>query len=328
MPVLRQSDHRLTVADIAVLTGSTLKEGGAAERRIGNIASLELAGAADICFLDDARFLDELANTRAGACLISQRLAGSSPAQLAVLLNDDPYRAFVIVARTLFPDALRPSSLLGASGRAAGAHVHPSARIEAGVAIDPLAIIGPGAEIGTGTVIAAGAAIGLHVYVGRNCGVGAGATISSALIGDRVVVHPGARLGHAGSSYRAGSPRLEQVPQTRRVIVQDGAEIGANAAVDRGSIRDTVIGEGTRVGNLVHIGLGSMIGRHCLLAAQSGIAGGVTIGDFVVINERVGVAENLAIGDGASVARGIMVDTDIAPGVRFAGAPEPSGGGR
>jgi UDP-3-O-[3-hydroxymyristoyl] glucosamine N-acyltransferase len=325
MPVLRQSDHRLTVAEIAGLTGSKLKEGGAAERQIGNIASLELGGAADICFVDDAKFLGELAQTRAGACLISPRFAASAPHGLAVLLNDGPYRAFVTVARALFPEALRPSSLFGASGRAEGAHVHPLARIEAGVTIDPLATIGPRAEVGAGTVIAAGAVIGPDVCVGRHCAVGAGATILNALIGDRVVVGPGTRLGNDGGGYRGDSPGLEKVPQTRRVIVQDAAEIGANATVDRGATRDTVIGEGTSIGNLVHIAHGALIGRHCLVGAQSGIAGGVTIGDFVVINERVGVARNLAIGDGANVRRGGMVSNDIAPGMRFDGGTEPSG---
>jgi UDP-3-O-[3-hydroxymyristoyl] glucosamine N-acyltransferase len=323
MPVLRQSDHRLTVGEIVGLTGSTLKEGGAADRRIANIASLDLAGAADICFLEDPKFLDELKQTRAGACLIAPGLAALAPPQLAVLFSDDPYRDFVAVARALFPGALRPTSLFGASGRAAGAQLHPSARIEAGVTIDPLAVIGPGAEVGAGTVIAAGAAIGPNVCIGRHCAVGAGATILNALIGDRVVLGPGARLGHEGAGYRGQSPEVEMVPQTKRVIVQDAAEIGANAAVDRGVARDTVIGEGTRVGNLVYIAQGAMIGRHCLLGAQSGISGGVTIGDFVVINERVGVAENLAIGAGARVARGSMVDSDIEPGVCFAGAPEP-----
>jgi UDP-3-O-[3-hydroxymyristoyl] glucosamine N-acyltransferase len=325
MPVLRQADRGLTVAEIAGLTDSKLKEGGAAGRRIRNVAPLDLAGAADICFLDDRKQLVELAETRAGACLIAPRFAASVSPGLTLLLNEEPYRAFVTVARALFPDALRPSSLFGASGRAAGAYVHPSARIEAGVTVDPLAVIGPRAEVGAGTLIAAGAVVGPDACIGRHCAIGAGATVLNALIGDRVVLHPGARLGHDSSAYRGALQGVAKIPQLRRVIVQDGVEIGANAAIDRGATRDTVVGEGTKVGNLAHIAHGAMIGRHCLLGAQSGIAGGVTIGDFVVINERVDVVEGLAIGDGASVARGSIVGTDILPGVRFAGAPEGSG---
>lgn len=328
MPALRQSDHKLTVAEIAGLTGSTLREGDDADRRIGDIASLDTAGARDICFLDDPGRLEELALTRAGACFISPRFAASAPPRLTVLLNEEPYRAFVTAARALFSDALRPSSIFAASGRSQGAQVHPSARIEAGVTIDPLAVIGPRAEIGTGTVIGAGAAIGPDVCVGRHCAIGPGATVINALIGDRVVFQPGARVGHDGSAYRAGLPPVGKVPQTRRVIVQDDVEIGANATVERGATRDTVIGEGAKVGGLVHIADGAIIGRFCLVGAQSGIAGGVTIGDFVVINGPAGVAENTVIGDGASVAKGGTVSIDLAAGARFDGAPEPSGSGQ
>ena len=328
MPALRRSDRKLTVAEIAGLTGAKLGQGAAAERRIGNIASLDLAGAADICFLDDPKFIDELAQTHAGACLILPKFTSAAPPRLALLLTEEPYRAFVTAARALFPDELRPSSLFGARGRADGARVHPSARIEAGVTIDPLAVIGPRAEIGAGTLIAAGAAVGPDVCIGRHCAIGAGATVIDALIGDRVALHPGVRLGCDGSAYRAAVRVIEKVPQTRRVILQDGVEIGANATIERGAIRDTVVGEGAKIGNLAHIAHGAMIGRHCRVGAQCGIAGGVTMGDFVVINERTSVAENVVIGDGASVAWGSMVNTDLLAGARFKGAAESSGSGR
>ena len=194
--------------------------------------------------------------------------------------------------------------------------------------IDPLAVIGPRAELGAGTVVAAGAAIGPDTCIGRYCAIGANATVISALIGDRVVLHPGSRLGHDGSAYRRDSPDIEKVPQNRRVIVQDDVEIGANATIERGAIRDTVVGESTKFGNLTDIAHSTMIGRHCLVGPQSGIAGGVTIGDFVVINERVGVAENLTIGNGASVIRGSMVGIDLLAGARFGDAPERPGSGR
>ena len=328
MPALRQSDRKLTIADIAGLTGSKLKQGGAAERRINNIATLDSAGAADLCFVDDAKFLPGMAQTRAGACLIAPRLAESAPPRLTLLLNEQPYRAFITAARALFPDALRPSSLFGVSGRAEGARVHPSARIEAGVTIDPLAVIGPRAELGAGTVIAAGAVIGPDVCIGRHCAIGANTTVINALIGDRVVLHPGSCIGHDGSTHRGDLLGIGRVPQNRRIIIQDDGEIGANATIERGATRDTVVGEGTKVGNLADIAHSAMIGRHCFVGPQSGIAGGVTIGDFVVINERVGVAENLAIGNGASVARGSMVSIDLLAGARFGGAPEPPGSGR
>ena len=328
MPGLRQSDRKLTLADIVSLTGAKLRQGVAAERRIGNIASLDLAGVADICFLDDPKFLEELAQTRAGACMMPSRFAAAAPPRVALLLTEEPYRAFVTVARALFPDALRPSLLFGASGSADGTRVHPSARIEAGVTIDPLAVIGPRAEVGAGTVIAAGAAIGPDVCIGRYCAIGAGATVMDALIGDQVVLHPGVRLGHDGSAYVTDQSAIEKVPQSRRAILQDNVVIGANATIERGAIRDTIIGEGAWVGSLTHVAHGAMIGRHCLVGAQCGIAGGVTMGDFVVINERTSVAENIAIGDGVSVVRGSMVGIDLLAGARFNGTADPSGSGQ
>ncbi len=157
--------------------------------------------------------------------------------------------------------------------------------------IDPLAVIGPRAEIGAGTLIAAGAALGPDVCIGRHCAIGAGATIMNALIGDRVIIHPGARLGQDGFGYLRDAQGYRKIPQTRRVIIQDDVEIGANATIDRGSIRDTVIGEGTKIDNLVQIAHNVRVGRHCLIAAQTGIAGGVTVGDFVTMGGQVGVAE-------------------------------------
>jgi UDP-3-O-[3-hydroxymyristoyl] glucosamine N-acyltransferase len=329
MAVLRRANCKLTVAEIAKLTGSNLAASGTANRPIDGIASLEAAGPADISLLDKEKDLGELAATRAGACLMAPRFAASARPGLAVLLNEEPYTAFVAVARALFASEMLPSSLFEASGRAAGAYVHPSARIEAGVAIDPLALIGPRAQIGAGTVIAAGAAVGPDVCVGRQCALGAGATVAHALIGDRVTIHPGARLGQGARINRPELPGPHGIPQTGRVIVQDDVEIGANAAVDRGAIRDTVVGEGTRIGNLVQIAHDVVIGRHCRVGAQTGIAGGVTVADFVIVGGQVGVAEGLVIGERAAVAAHSMLNADVPRDGRLANmSAQPRGSGQ
>jgi UDP-3-O-[3-hydroxymyristoyl] glucosamine N-acyltransferase len=328
MPGLVRRGYELTIGEIAALTGSKLQTGELAARRIGNFAALDTAALSDIVFLDDEKYLAEFAITRAGACLIAPRLAASAPPDLAVLLNEEPYRAFVTVARALFPGDLRPSSLFETTGRATGAHVHASARVEAGVAIDPLAVIGPRAEVGAGTFLAAGAALGPDVCVGRQCTIGAGATIQHALIGDRVVVQPGARIGVEGFGYLTDSQGHRKIPQVRRVIIQDGVEIGANTTVGRGSTRDTVIGEGTKIDNLVQIAQNVSIGRHCLISAQAGVGENVTVGDFVMIGGQVGISENIAIGDGAVLAWQSRVQSDVPSGGRFRIAPEPLHGGR
>jgi UDP-3-O-[3-hydroxymyristoyl] glucosamine N-acyltransferase len=304
---------------------ATVRDGDPLDRRIGNIAPLDTAGASDISFLDNSKYLGDLASTRAGACLVSPRFEASAPRNMAVLITSEPYRCFVAVARALFPAALRPSSLFGVSGRASAAQVHPSARLEAGVTIDPLAVIGPHAEIGAGTLIAAGAVIGPGVRIGRDCAVGTGASILHALIGDRVIVHPGVRIGQDGFGYLPSPRGHQKIPQTRRVIVQDDVEIGANTTIDRGATRDTMIGEGTKIDNLVQIGHNCSIGRHCLIVSQVGISGSVTVGDFVMIGGQAGIADHITIGAGALIGGRAGVTSNVPAGARWAGFPgEPA----
>ena len=325
-PVFLRHSRGLTIDEIVALTGATPASPAPHSRRVVNVAPLDRASPHDIAFFDNRKFARAAVETFAGVCLTTPALAGDLPPKVAVLTVQDPYRAFVTVARELFPQALRPSSLSG-PGEFTGAHVDKRARMEDGVSIDPGAVIGPDVEIGSGSVIGANAVIGAGVRIGRDSSIGANATISEALIGDRVIIHPGCKIGQDGFGFVMGKSHLK-VPQVGRVIIQDDVEIGAGTTIDRGAIRDTVIGEGTKIGGLVHIADGAIIGRFCLVGAQSGIAGGVTIGDFVVINGPAGVAENTVIGDGASVAKGGTVSIDLAAGARFDGAPEPSGSGQ
>src|SRR6266436_4176272 len=293
-PLFFKSARSLTVAEIAALTGAHPADGVPLDRVITNIAPLDSAGTSDLTFFENPKYLDELAGTRAGACLVAPRFAGKAPPRLAVLTVREPYRAFVAIARTLFPDSLRPSLVFAAAGIApaahVGAHVHPSARLESGVALDPGVVVGPGAEIGSGTVVAAHAVVGPGVRIGRNCSIGAQSSILHALIGGRV-------------------------------IIQDDVEIGAGSTIDRGANRDTVIGEGTKIDNLVQIGHNVAIGRHCVLVGQVGISGSATLEDFVVLGARVGVNNHVTIGEGAHIAATAIVSRDVPAGVRYGGFP-------
>jgi len=311
----------LTVGEIAVLTGAQPGNGVPLNRVISNVAPLDAARARDLTFLEGPNYLDQLSLTRAGACLIAPRFADRAPPHVALLCVREPYRAFVDVARKLFPDALRPSSLFACDKVAAGACVHPSARLERSVVVDPGAVIGPEAEIGSGTLIAANAVVGPRVRIGRNCAIGAHASITHALIGDRVIIHPGCRIGQDGFGYAMGKSGHLKVPQLGRVIVQDDVEIGAGTTIDRGANRDTVVGEGTKIDNLVQIGHNVAIGRHCVLVAQTGISGSVTLEDFVVLGARVGVNNHVIIGEGAHIAATSIVAHDVPPGARWGGCP-------
>jgi len=319
-PLFFKSRTSMTIGEIATLTGAQHGGAIALDRVISNIAALDTATAHDLTFLDSPRYAGQLARSRAGACLVAPRFAEQAPPHLAVLTVEEPYRAFVAVARALFPDSLRPSSLFGAAGVASGAHVHESARLENGVVVDPGAVVGPGAEIGTGTLIAANAAIGPGVRIGRHCSIGAHSSIVHALIGDRVIIHAGARIGQDGFGYAMGPSGHLKVPQIGRVIVQDDVEIGAGSAIDRGANRDTVIGEGTKIDNLVQIGHNVVIGRHCMIVAQSGISGSATLEDFVVLGARVGVNNHVTLGEGAQIAALSIIHRDVPPGGRWGGA--------
>src|SRR5229473_1761306 len=163
----------LSVREIAALTGAKPRPGADLDRRITGIAALDQAAPTDLAFLEKARYAPQLSVSSAGACLTTERYSGRAPVHISVLCVGEPYRAFIEVTRTLFPDALRPSSLFEASGVAPGAFVHSTARMETGVTVDPGAVIGPQAEIGAGTLINAGAAIGPKVRIGRGCVIGA-----------------------------------------------------------------------------------------------------------------------------------------------------------
>src|ERR1700751_915419 len=312
------ADCELTAGAIAALTGAKLRTGDSADRLIRNIAPLDTAGASDLSFLDNSKYAAALATTRAGACLIAPRFVEQAPRHLVVLETPRPYAAFVTVTRKLFANLLRPTSLFGTAGRAASAQIDPTARLEAGVVVDPLAVIGARAEIGTGTLIGPGAVIGPDVRIGRECAVGAHASILHALIGDRVIIHPGARIGQDGFGFLPSPRGHQKIPQTRRAIIQDDVEIGANSTIDRGATRDTIIGEGTKIDNLVQIGHNVSNGRHCLIVSQVGISGSVTIGDFAVLAGQGGLADHVTIGEGAMLGAQSGVRSNLPAGARWA----------
>jgi UDP-3-O-[3-hydroxymyristoyl] glucosamine N-acyltransferase len=309
----------MTVSEIAALTKATALPPARPDRQIFGVAALDLAGPNDLTFIESAKYIDHFLHTKAGACLISPRFEHRVPAGVDLLRVAHPYRAFVEVARKMFEATLRPASMFGASDIAPGAVVHPSARCEAGVTIDPGAVIGPGAEIGAGTIIGANAVIGPSVCIGRDCAIGAGVTVMHALIGDRVIIHPGCHIGQDGFGFVMGAGGHMKIPQLSRVIIQDDVEIGASTTVDRGALRDTVIGEGTKIDNQVQIGHNVSIGRHCVIVAQTGISGSATLKDFVVLGARAAVNTHVTIGEGAHLAGTAVVFGDVPAGARWGG---------
>ncbi len=320
-PVFFPRNASLTLRDVAALAGCALPDAADPEGGVADAAPLEIAGPCDLAYMDNPKYAGALGETRALACLVAPRYAARVPTGTVALVTREPYRVFAGVLARLYPSAARPASLFGATGVSPGSFVHPTARLEPDVIVDPGVVIGPGAEIGTGTVLAAGAVIGPQVRIGRHCAIGAGATVAHAFLGNRVIVHPGARLGQDGFGFAMGPGGHLKVPQIGRVIVQDDVEIGANTTIDRGASRDTVIGEGTKIDNLVQIAHNVVIGRHCVIVAQVGISGSTTLEDYVVLGGQVGVVGHLRIGMGAQIAGSSNVNKDVPPGVRWGGTP-------
>ena len=309
-----------TLAEIAALTGAQLVDASRGGQSVRGLASLDEAGPMHLAFFDNLKYADQLASTSAGACMVSARFEAKVPPHVAVLRTAQPFRAFVKIARELYAGALRPQSWFGCSGIAPSAIIDATAHLEDGVIVDPLAVIGPNVEIGAGTVIGAGAVIGADVRIGRDCNVGARTAIQCALIGNNVLIHPGCSIGQDGYGFVFFGPDGHlKVPQTGRVVIQNDVEVGAGTTIDRGSLRDTVIGEGTKIDNQVQIGHNVTIGRHCLLAAQIGLAGSLTIGDNVALGAKVGINNHLHIGDGAQVTAMSAVKDDIPAGGRWGG---------
>jgi UDP-3-O-[3-hydroxymyristoyl] glucosamine N-acyltransferase len=182
-------------------------------------------------------------------------------------------------------------------------------------------VIGREAQIWRGTVVAAGAVVGYRCTIGRDCYIGPGATVTHALVGDRVILHAGVRVGQDGFGFAMGPRGHLKVPQVGRVIIQSDVEIGANSCVDRGALGDTVIGEGTKIDNFVQIAHNVTIGRHCVLVAFVGISGSTQLGDFVVMGGQAGIVGHLKVGSGAQIAAWGHVTHDVPAGARLGGTP-------
>lgn len=310
-----------SAGEIAELTGSTIVDPTRGNDMIHAIAPVGQGGPGILVFVEKRQNGESLTRLGGGVVLTTAALAPLVPAAATVLVSPHPQRAFAAVGRLMHPEAARPGPVTGEAGVSPHAHIHADAVIEAGATVEAGAVIGRGAVIGAGAIIAPGAVIGRDCRIGRDSYVGPGASIQFAFLGNRVIVHPGVRLGADGFGYVAGQRGMEKFPQVGRVIVQDDVEIGANSTIDRGALDDTVIGEGSKIDNQVQIAHNVRIGRHCLIAGQSGISGSVTIGDGARLGGGVGVADHVAIGAGANIAAASGVMRDVPAGGRVAGAP-------
>ncbi|WP_296165433.1 UDP-3-O-(3-hydroxymyristoyl)glucosamine N-acyltransferase [uncultured Brevundimonas sp.] len=304
----QQAVDALSVDELAARIGGEVVRGG--NRIVSAVAPLATAGTADVAFLGDRRFLASLVETRAECVILPEFAVGQTPAETALIVSGEPQAAWARAATVFhFPVPL-------------DAALDPAVATEDNtVVLEPGVVLGHGARIGRGSRIGANTVIGPGVQIGRDCQIGSNVSIGFALIGDRVRLYAGSRIGEAGFGAAGSSTGPVDIPQLGRVIIQDGVTVGANSCIDRGAYDDTVIGENTKIDNLVMIGHNCIIGRNVLMAAHTGISGSVTVGDNVMFGGRAGVGDHISIGTGARIAAGAGVLADVPPGETWSGYP-------
>ena len=297
----------LSVAELAERIGGEVMRGG--DRQVSAVAPLGSAGAGDVAFMASRKFVAALGQTAAGCVILPTAAVEVAPPGAALIVSDEPQAAWARASMSLH----RPVPMSEAD--------RTEAAEDATVVFEPGVVIGAGARIGRGTRIGANSVIGPGVQIGRDCVIGNNVSVGFALIGDRVRLLSGVRIGEAGFGAAQSKTGPVDVPQLGRVILQDGVTVGANSCIDRGAYEDTVVGENTKIDNLVMIAHNCIIGRNCLMAAHTGISGSCIVGDNVIFGGQAGIGDHINIGEGARVAGGAGVLADIPAGETWSGYP-------
>jgi UDP-3-O-[3-hydroxymyristoyl] glucosamine N-acyltransferase len=309
----RAGPHSL--AALAELSGARLAGATDGGHLVEDVAPLETAGPADVTFLDNRKYTDAFMQSRAGAAFVTEAMAAHAPPGMALLISREPYKAFARAAQAFYPQAMVMPA------RAPSAVIDPTATVPKDCAIGANVVIEAAGRLGARCQIGANTVIGAGVELGDDCRVGANVTLSHCLIGARVVLHPGVRIGQAGFGFAPDAGGPIKIPQLGRVVIGDDADIGANTTIDRGSGHDTVIGPGTMIDNLVQIGHNVVLGRGCILAGQVGISGSTKLGDFVMAGGQAGLAGHLNIGARARIGAQAGLMEDVAPSETVMGSP-------
>jgi len=304
----------MTAAEVAVAVGGALV--GRGDVVVDAIAPLDRATSRDLSFLATAKYAPLFERSAAGVVLLPPGLAALEGPCAARVVVEKPHDALLsLIPRFYFAPVRK-------AGVDPTAVVAPSARLGSLVRVEAHAVIGEGATIGDR------AWIGAHVVIGEGVSVGADTRLfphvtlySGTSLGDRVIVHSGVRLGSDGFGYVYRDGQHEKIPHVGRCIIGHDVEIGANSAIDRGSIDDTVVGDGTKIDNLVHLAHNVRVGRLCLILAQVGVAGSSRVEDGAILAGQVGVAGHLTVGARARLGAQAGVISDVPAGEEWSGYP-------
>jgi len=291
---------------------------GHTTQTIRDIAALKSARPGDLTFLGNPKYRADVAATRASLVLLPADYAGEPQADQVFFFVDKPSvalaRLCARIEQSLWP---RPPA-----GVHPSAVVAPTAHVAASATVGPLCVVEDGARVGAGTVLQGSVFVGPNAIVGENCWVQPGCVISGGCeLKNRVRLQPGVVIGADGFGYEFVNGRHEKVPQIGVVIVEDDVEIGANSTIDRARFSRTVVGEGTKIDNLVQIGHNVVIGKHCILCAQVGISGSTTLEDYVVLGGQAGIGGHITLGKGTKAGGQAGIASDTAPGSYLNGTP-------
>lgn len=304
----------LAAEEVARLVGGELH--GDPSVLVSAVAPLHRAGAGELSFLASPRYAHAAADTGASVLLVSPELSDTPTAAAVRVVVPRPHEAVLNVLPLLYRQPERTAG------------VHPTAILGRGVRLGADVTVGAYAVLGDGVVLGDRAWVGDHCAVGAGVEIGADSRLfphvtcySGTTLGQRVLVHSGARLGSDGFGYVFSDGVHRKIPHVGRCLISDDVEIGANTTIDRGSVDDTMVGAGTKIDNLVQIGHNCRIGRLCLIISQAGIAGSCTIEDGAVIAGQAGLGGHLTIGAGARVGAQAGVFGDVPAGESWSGYP-------
>ena len=300
---------------LAEIGGASLNANSQSEIEIQDVAPLETAGPGELSFLDNTKYLQTFERSAAGACVVRPQYADRAPEKMGLLLTENPYKAYALIAQAFYPVAAIGGQISSRSQIAPSAILGASCDVSSGAVIGDLVEIAEHCRIGPNVVIGDG------VSIGEGTTIHSGASLSHCIVGRRVTIHPGVRIGQDGFGFAIDPEGYVKVPQLGRVIIHDDVEIGANSTIDRGSASDTVIGAGCWIDNLVQIAHNVTLGEGCVIVAQAGVSGSSKLGRQVMVGGQAGITGHLTIGAGAQVAGKCGVMQDVPAGAMVGGLP-------
>ena len=305
----------ISLAKICELLAVSVPQGLDAGRLFSNVATLKDGDESSIALFHNHKYRVDAAATRVGICITTEAFAAHLSPNTIALVHSKPLRAYALIAQYLYPTLVAKPS------------IHPTAVVAStailgkGCTIGAYVVIGEHAEIGAGVRIESHTVIHDHVKIGVNGRIASHVTISHSIIGDRVMIKPGTQIGQQGFGFHMDEVGHFDVPQLGIVVIGNDVQIGANACIDRGSLDNTIIGNGVRIDNLVQIAHNVYIGDQSVIVAQAGIAGSSHLGRFVIVAGQVGIAGHLSIGNGVKIAAQSGLMRDVTDGETVAGSP-------